>query len=242
MKHLSNGSLDFNLQIKEADKYTQEVKAQFERINNSLSQVKGAVGLLVSDATMLSQAAVNGKLATRADAEKHGGEFKRIVEGVNDTLDGIVGPLNIVGSYMDKIAQGIIPEKITEQYYGDYDTLKNSINQCIDGLGGLVEASAILKQMALNNYTLSFNGTYQGIYDEVAQSINGVKARILHVIEIVINLSKGDMNDLEELEKVGKRSQADTLIPSFIDLIKALRQITEKAKQVANGDLTGSIR
>ena len=32
---------------------------------------------------MLSRAAVEGKLATRADASKHQGDFRKIVQGVN---------------------------------------------------------------------------------------------------------------------------------------------------------------
>ena len=34
---------------------------------------------------MLAKAAVDGKLATRADASKHQGDFRKIVQGVNDT-------------------------------------------------------------------------------------------------------------------------------------------------------------
>ena len=42
--------------------------------------------MLVADAGMLSKAAVEGKLATRADASKHNGDYGKIVKGVNDTL------------------------------------------------------------------------------------------------------------------------------------------------------------
>ena len=42
---------------------------------------------LVRDTILLSEAAVEGKLATRADAAKHQGDYRKIVQGVNDTLD-----------------------------------------------------------------------------------------------------------------------------------------------------------
>ena len=41
---------------------------------------------------MLVKAAVDGKLATRADAGKHQGDFRNIVQGVNETLDAVIGP------------------------------------------------------------------------------------------------------------------------------------------------------
>ncbi len=48
---------------------------------------------LVADANMLAQAAADGELATRADASKHQGDFRKVVDGVNNTLDTVVAPL-----------------------------------------------------------------------------------------------------------------------------------------------------
>jgi methyl-accepting chemotaxis protein len=62
---------------------------------------------------MLSQAGVEGKLSTRADASKHNGDFHKIVQGVNDCLDAVIGPLNVAADYVDKIAMGHIPPKIS---------------------------------------------------------------------------------------------------------------------------------
>ena len=49
-----------------------------------------AIQSLVSDANMLTEAAVMGKLSTRADAGKHSGDFRKIVEGINKTLDAVI--------------------------------------------------------------------------------------------------------------------------------------------------------
>ena len=101
--------------------------------------VMRAVDALAIDAEMLSRAAVEGKLATRADINKHAGEFRNIVAGVNATLDAVVGPLNVSADYVDKISKGNIPPKITDNYNGDFNTIKNNLNQCIDALNGLLE-------------------------------------------------------------------------------------------------------
>jgi methyl-accepting chemotaxis protein len=238
LKCLAQGDLAFNLKLRESDQYTLDVKNQFERINSSLTQVQGAIGGLVTDAVSLSNAAIEGKLSTRADAQKHQGDFSNIIIGFNKTLDAIIEPLTVTGDYLDKIGKGVVPEKLQANYKGDFELIKNNINQCIDGLSGLVEANIIMQKMALNDYTNEMKGDYQGIFAELAESINGVKSRINLVIDIVINLSKGDMRDLTDLERVGRRSDKDTLMPSFIELIHALKMITEKAQLVANGDLT----
>ncbi|PZA14121.1 methyl-accepting chemotaxis protein, partial [Azoarcus communis] len=87
---------------------------------------------LVADAAMLARAAVEGKLATRADASRHQGDYQRIVQGVNDTLDAVIGPLNVAADYVDRIAKGAIPPRITDSYNGDFNTLKNNLNPAIE--------------------------------------------------------------------------------------------------------------
>ena len=72
---------------------------------------------------------MEGKLATRADASKHQGDFRKIVEGVNRTLDAVIGPLNVSADYVDKISKGEIPAKITDNYNGDFNTIKNNLEQ-----------------------------------------------------------------------------------------------------------------
>ncbi|MBA7533546.1 hypothetical protein ES705_25786 [subsurface metagenome] len=133
------------------EKITDTYKGDFNEIKNNLNQCIGAVRLLVSDADLLSKAAVEGKLDTRADAGKHQGDFAAIVNGVNDCLDAVIGPLNVAAEYVDRISKGDIPEKITDTYKGDFNEIKNNLNQCIGALRLLVTAILILASEGLNS-------------------------------------------------------------------------------------------
>jgi hypothetical protein len=59
--------------------------------------------MLVSDANMLASAAQAGKLETRADSFRHGGNFAEIISGVNQTLDAVIGPLNVAADYVGNV-------------------------------------------------------------------------------------------------------------------------------------------
>ena len=48
--------------------------------------------LLITDSNGLAEAAINGNLNTRADAMRHNGDFQKIVQGINSTLDAIDCP------------------------------------------------------------------------------------------------------------------------------------------------------
>src|SRR5271166_3155171 len=67
---------------------------------------KLALNAMLADTATLCQAAVEGKLSTRADVSKHRGDFGKVVEGVNATLDAVIGPLNVAARYVDDIAKG----------------------------------------------------------------------------------------------------------------------------------------
>ncbi|HQB99076.1 MAG TPA: PAS domain-containing protein, partial [Methanospirillum sp.] len=105
-------------------KITDSYNGDFNEIKNNLNQCIDAVELLISDAVVLSNAAVEGKLDFRADPTRHQGDFRKIVEGVNDTLDSVIGPLNVAAEYVDSISKGDIPPKITDSYNGDFNEIK----------------------------------------------------------------------------------------------------------------------
>ncbi len=113
-----------------------------------VTEQKVALNAMMADVMTLVDGALEGKLSTRADAAKHEGEYRKIVEGVNQTLDAVIGPLNMAADYVDKISKGVIPAKITDTYKGDFNAIKNNLNQCIDGLGALSEATAVSQAMA----------------------------------------------------------------------------------------------
>uniref|UniRef100_UPI003F4BDAEB MCP four helix bundle domain-containing protein n=1 Tax=Thauera sp. AutoDN2 TaxID=3416051 RepID=UPI003F4BDAEB len=117
-KKMAGGDFNFDLKSDAKDEVGDVVRA--------VADVQSSVKRMIADASMLSDAAVAGKLSTRADATKHQGDFGRIVQGVNNTLDAVIGPLNVAADYVDRIAKGAIPTKITDTYNGDFNTLKNN--------------------------------------------------------------------------------------------------------------------
>ena len=122
-------------------KITESYNGDFNIIKNNLNNCIDNINALVADANMLSKAAVEGRLATRADAVKHQGDYLKIVEGVNSTLDAVIGPLNVAAGYVDRISKGEIPAKITDNYNGDFNTIKNNLNHMLDYLSDTAGAA-----------------------------------------------------------------------------------------------------
>ncbi|MCM2333691.1 MAG: cache domain-containing protein, partial [Anaeromyxobacteraceae bacterium] len=61
---------------------TERFEGDFNRIKESLNGCIAGVNALVEDANRLAEAGVAGQLSVRADAARHQGDFRKIVEGV----------------------------------------------------------------------------------------------------------------------------------------------------------------
>ncbi len=139
---------------------------------------------LLSETKRLTDAAVGGKLDTRADPEKINFEFRPIVEGVNATLDAVIGPLNVAAEYVDRISKGNIPSKITDSYQGDFNEIKNNLNQAIDAVNLLITDSKMLVDAAVAGRfeTRADASKHQG---DFARIVNGVNQTLDVVVEKV---------------------------------------------------------
>ena len=206
-----------------------------------MNQSIDAVNALVKDANMLSAAAVEGKLSTRADASKHTGDFRKVVEGVNATLDAVISPLNVAADYVDKIAKGIIPPRITDNYNGDFNVIKNNLNACVDGLGGLQEGTEVANRIAVNDLTRRMTGKYVGIFSDLATGINSVQDRFTHLVSTIAKVAEGNLEDLADYKKVGRRSEQDQIIPSFILMMTNIQALIADAGMLANAAVEGKL-
>ncbi|MEQ1601174.1 MAG: PAS domain-containing protein, partial [Methylophilaceae bacterium] len=155
-------------------KITDTYNGDFNALKNNLNTCIDAVNALVEDAAGLAQAAVDGKLETRADASRHQGDFRKIVEGVNHTLDAVIGPLNVAAQYVDNISKGNIPARITENYNGDFNSIKDNLNTCIESINALVVDVNQLSQAA-NEGRVSVRADasqHQGDFRKIVEGVN----------------------------------------------------------------------
>ncbi len=75
-----------------------------DQIHEWLTLLKTNINALVADTSLLAEAAVDGRIGTRADATKHHGEYRRIVESVNQTLEAIAEPLKVTAQNATMLA------------------------------------------------------------------------------------------------------------------------------------------
>lgn len=223
-------------------KITESYHGDFNAIKNNLNTCIDAVNALVADAALLAKAAVEGKLETRADAEKHQGDFRKIVEGVNATLDAVINPLNVAAQYVDDIAKGQIPNKIVDHYNGDFNNIKDNLNTCIDAVNRLVkDANMLADAAAEGRVTVRADASqHQGDFRKVVEGVNATLETIVEPIAAVkeavetittaaseISTGNSDLSARTEQQA----SSLEETAASMEELAGTVKQNAENAKQ-----------
>lgn len=85
---------------------TDQYHGDFNAIKNNLNTCFRAINLMVSDAQLLANAAQDGRVSVRANALQHQGDYRKIVDGMNATLEMIVGPIATVQVSVETINTG----------------------------------------------------------------------------------------------------------------------------------------
>jgi methyl-accepting chemotaxis protein len=222
-------------------KITDTYAGDFNEIKQNLNGCIDNVSALVSDTRMLAEAASVGKLAIRADASRHSGDFRKIVAGVNEALDAVVGPLRIAANYVDRISKGDLPPLIIEEYHGDFNEIKISLNNCIKNVNalivdtrGLAEAAAAGK-LANRADASRHSGDFRTIVAGVNETLDALIGPLNMAADYVDRISKGDMPD-----QITEEYQGDfnTIKNNLNVLLQATGTITAAAQEVAGGNLT----
>ena len=210
---------------------TDSYNGDFNEIKNNLNQCIDAVNLLVSDAKMLARASVEGKLASRADATRHHGEFKAIIAGVNDTLDAVIGPLNVAAEYVDRISKGDIPPRITDNYNGDFNEIKNNLNVLIEAMNEITRAA---EQIAAGNLIVDMRERSE--QDKLIQSLAQMVEKLTEVVTSVQSASDNVAARSQEMSsKTEQISQGATeQAASAEEVSSSMEQMTSNIMQNAD--------
>ncbi|RII30718.1 MAG: methyl-accepting chemotaxis protein [Geobacter sp.] len=200
----------------------------------AMKKMVDTVKALVTDAGMLSEAAIAGKLATRADASKHQGDFQKIVSGVNETLDAVIGPLNVAAEYVDRISKGDIPPKITDNYNGDFNEIKLNLNNCIDIMNGLLAETdklvnaTVAGHLATRGDAAQFAGGWGKLVGGVNDLCDAFVGPINVTAEYVDRISKGDIPPKITDNYNGDFNEIKLNLNNCIDTMSGLLAETDK--------------
>ncbi len=132
------------------------------------------------------------------------------MKGVNDTLDAVINPLNVAAEYVDRISKGDIPEKITDEYKGDFNEIRNNLNILIDTNNGITR---LAEEMSVGNLTVEFKERSD-------------RDKLMKALNIMIKKLNEVVNDV--------KTTADNVASGSLELSSSSEEMSRGASQQAS--------
>jgi methyl-accepting chemotaxis protein len=219
-------------------------RSENDRLAPSILQMSNAINNLIIDTDSLALAAVEGKLSARADASKHQGDFGKVINGINNTLDAVVGPLTMAADYISRISIGDMPPVITDKYNGDFNIIINNLNVLINALNDI-----IAKARLVADGDLMVDLKKRCDKDELMQSLTDMVKSTANIISEFqtaannISTSSQQMSSSSQQMSQGaseQASSAEEVSSSMEEMAANIQQNTENAQQTEKIALNAS--
>ena len=245
LDQLAEGNFNFNMNIKETNKYTEETSKNFVKINNNLEKVRNSIKTTIEDAKKLADAADNGNLEARADASKYSGEYNDLIVGINGMLDAVAIPFQRAIGQIENVSKGIIPEQITKEYKGDFKKLGDSFNSLFKTLSGLVLDIEQLVNAALEGRltTRADASKHPGEFRKVVQGVNDTLDAVIDPIKesfyVLEKLANNDLTARMEGDYKGDHAKIKNSLNSAMDTLEnTIKKVTDSSEKVAMSSST----
>ena len=186
----------------------------------------------------LIRAVEDGKLDIRGNAGDYEGAWrseKRLIEGVNRLIEAFVKPIRVTADYLDAVAKGKIPERITETYRGDFNQIRDNLNGLIDATEGVTD---VARRMAAGDLTVTVRE--RSAEDELMRSLNEMLVRlndvVVNVKSAADNVSSGSQEMSATAEELSQGSgqqaaSAEEASASMEEMAANIRQNADNAAE-----------
>ncbi|MFL0248061.1 methyl-accepting chemotaxis protein [Candidatus Clostridium stratigraminis] len=147
------------------------------------------------------------------------------------------------GKLLDEASKGNLNARGDEErFQGGYRDIIGGTNNLLDVVVNPInEAMQVIGKMSVNDYSLKMTEGHKGMLREFSDAINAVQSRLLHIQDIVVDVSQGDTSSLEELRKVGKRSDNDKIMPAIIVMMQNIKDLISEVETVSSAAVNGDL-
>ncbi len=117
---------------------TKQYPGDFNNFKEGFNRSIRTISDLLAEYNSLIDAAHNGDLTARGDADKYEGCWREFIDGLNKIFATVVDPVRNAGEVLHALSEGDLRYCMNGEYKGEYAALQNSVNTTIRKLESTV--------------------------------------------------------------------------------------------------------
>ncbi len=212
-----------------------DILQRIEATLSAFGHMRSTLEELVRQTNSLTEAARSGRLDRRGQVDKFGGVYRKLIEGVNDTLDAMVAPIDETAEVLQRVADRDVTARMVGNYHGDFARIREALNLAVenldDALGQVTvtaeQVSAASNQISSGSHSLADGASRQ------ASSLQEISSSLQEVTSMA-GQNADKAKEAQELSEKA-RSSADKGVASIGRLSASIDKIK------ASADKTGRI-
>ncbi|GBC61226.1 methyl-accepting chemotaxis protein [Desulfonema ishimotonii] len=217
------------------EQITEAYKGDFNKIKDGLNLLTDTTRGILRETAGLIQAIQAGNLKARGNGELFMGDWCGLVIEINKLIDAFVAPINMTAEYIDRIAKGDTPERITAQYRGDFNTIKDNLNLLI---AATKEMTAIVEDMASGDLTHEIRE--RSDRDQLMRVLNAMIRKLNQVIVSAKSVAGNVAATSQEMSSVSEQmsggaskqaASAEEVSASMEEMAANIRQNADNAME-----------
>ncbi|PWR69593.1 PAS domain-containing protein [Methanospirillum stamsii] len=214
LSSLSHGNTSFTSTVLDADSEIAGAKEQFVRISQAVNTAREAIARLVRDSTQIAHAAIEGDLSFRIDQTMHEGDYRKVIEGMNQTQASIETPvkeaMRIAKEYAGYNFTARFDKK--QEIKGDWISFREALDEIGDKIS---EAIATINSQVKN---LSLNADQANV--NVGEIVQGAGQMAHSASQVSTNAEQGN-------------SGVQQILKAMEDLTITVADVSKKTEEVS---------
>lgn len=226
-----------------------DIRSEEDLLNLKLKEAVNNLATLQSQTEELTDAVEKGNLNKRGDEKILNGIWSDLIKGINNLIEAFVQPINVTNEYVTLIGNGDIPKPITDEYYGDFNNIKNSLNNCITSINNLVEDTNGLIEAAIEGNldtradVEKHNGKYKQIVKGINTTLDAVIEPVKEASEVLQEVAVGNLSvEVSGNYKGDHAVIKNALNDTIFSIQRYIREISEVLNKMSQGDLRVDIK
>lgn len=224
---IANGDLSLEIRTRRKDETGQ--------LLTSMGVMIARLKAMSSEVAALIQAIHAGELERRGNAEAFAGGWRNLIQGINSVVDAFVAPINMTAQSIDRIAKGEIPDMITAEYQGDFNTIKLNLNSLI---ASTADIAGLAEELAEGNLEIelkerSEQDMLMSALNLMVQQLRQVVKQVKTAANMVTVSSKELDRNAEQMAKgaIGQATATEEASASLEEMAANIKQNANNAVQ-----------